>query len=236
MSTNTPTQSPTEIPTMLPITTATLSPPSMITNTPTQFPTEIPTMFPITTTISSNIPSETTIPSSMSPTSIPIEISNELDPPRTSVDANEILITIGVLVSAVILIAIILFIYKKRKHRNNKKSLPNYMSVNLTPSSLLRSETSNIIILNTNDKINYKNWNANDVVKWILKLDHEFKIYKNNLKKYMVRDQVNGSNMHLLTANDLSLYGIRNMEHRRNILNGIKQLITSNVEGIPDEQ
>ena len=207
----------------------------MITNTPTQSPEEIPTIFPTATKIilSSNLPTiyPSNISATMSPTVFPIEISHEQDALNTFVEAHIIQIAIGVCILT--LIVIILFIYKKKKHTNNEKRAPNYMSVDLTSMSQSRKATSNIIMLNTIKKeVDYKNWSTNDVVKWILKLDREYKIYKNALIKNMNRDRVNGSNIHLLTSNDLSVYGIRDMEHRSNILHDIKQLITSDVEGI----
>ena len=233
-TTNRPSKSPTNKPTRYPTThKPSLSPSMKPTESPlTQGPSLTPSMSPSTSpTNKTNLPtpkpllfpsnSPTTI-SSTSPTMTPSVLSNDIESSNFGagaiVGAGLVLILIGMFC--------ISKIYRCRKNIpvNNPK----------LKERLLTVET--ITINESQNNSNYKNWNTNDIVSWIIQLDNgKYKAYANGLKKNMDIDGVNGSNLDILSSNDLSLYGIRNMEHRNEILNHIKTLIASDVEGMLDE-
>eukprot|EP01083_Nonionella_stella_P184385 669220_1 len=72
---------------------------------------------------------------------------------------------------------------------------------------------------------NYENWNANDVVNWIIHLNSKYRKYENILKSNMIKENIRGTHLEMLNRNDLSRLGINDFDDKYHIIQQIQALL-----------
>ena len=76
---------------------------------------------------------------------------------------------------------------------------------------------------------NWKNWNYQQIIIWIMSLDKgRFKKYENKLSSSLEEEEINGS--HLLRVNeaDVKGWGIKNFDDKKDLVKHIQDLVNDN--------
>ena len=71
----------------------------------------------------------------------------------------------------------------------------------------------------------YKLWDVEDVVDWIIELDEKYSKYKQDLISNLINEQIDGSCLSMLEVNDLHRLGITNFKDKKQVYQSIQQLI-----------
>eukprot|EP01084_Bolivina_argentea_P294611 506964_1 len=81
------------------------------------------------------------------------------------------------------------------------------------------------VIVNKLDLLNWDKWNCDDIIQWILSLEHgKYLKYKNELYNVLPMENVRGDELHLINEQDLIHFGVNNESDRKDLIEHIKLL------------
>lgn len=76
-------------------------------------------------------------------------------------------------------------------------------------------------------KDNYKTWNSDDIIKWIITLDSgAFIVYTKKLSKALQENQITGDDLKDISRNDLSLFGVTVFKDRVRLMKHFESLVS----------
>eukprot|EP01084_Bolivina_argentea_P281844 482318_1 len=114
---------------------------------------------------------------------------------------------------------------------NNNNHVYDEMNQNVLESLDVEDEMNSNVLesLDVEDSFveeaEWRIWNANKIVNWIITLDDEFIIYYTTLRNTLSYENVIGNNLPDINQTDLERFGIASYKHQKQLLKAIKTLV-----------
>eukprot|EP01084_Bolivina_argentea_P275593 470042_1 len=129
---------------------------------------------------------------------------------------------------------------KLLKEKNNKlmydngKLLDDQKGMEIEINKL-KKENKELRRNNINTK-NYKQWNWEQIIFWILSLDDgKYNQYENQLMKHLKEEAIEGDDLTEIKEDDLMRWGIKKFKDKKNVMKYIKQLTNNNHQNVDNE-
>ena len=82
---------------------------------------------------------------------------------------------------------------------------------------------------------NYRDWNGNDIVNWIINLNVKYKKYEHILSSNIIRENIRGKHLSMLNRNDLGRLGVSDFSDKYDIIEEIRILMMKHNQRIQKE-